>query len=54
MYVQAVSTPVGLLPNKPALTGRSSDFFPSPTCKGWHLFPLSTNPFNVMIHVHGY
>lgn len=52
--MQAVSTPVGLQPNKPALTSRSSDVFPVPYVQGWHLFSLATNPFNVIIDVDGY
>lgn len=44
MYVQTVSTPVGLLPNKPALTGRSSDVFPVPHVKGGISFLLLQIP----------
>lgn len=45
MYVQAASSPIGWLPNKPALIGRSGNVFAVPHTQGWHLFPLATNSF---------
>lgn len=52
MYVQAASSPIGLLHNKPALIGRSGDVFVVPHVHRWHL--LLQIPFNVMIDVRSY